>query len=317
MAHAYIDAIADSGADAVKFQTHIAVEESTLAEPWREEFSRQDETRFDYWRRMEFSPEQWAGLKCHAKEKRLLFLSSPFSLAAVELLEKVGVVAWKIASGEVTNVPLIDAVGRSGLPVLLSTGMSDLSEIDVAAARVKALGAPLAVLQCASVYPSPPESVGLNLLATFRDRYACAVGLSDHSGTIFPGLAAATVGAEVLEVHVTLCRNMFGPDVTASVTTAELSQLVTGIRFIERMRAHPVDKTRLPANEMRKIFMKSIVARANLTVGTVLTPENIALKKAGAGLPASALDSLYRRRLRRDVARDVPIMLDDLDPHQS
>jgi len=220
-AHAFIDAIANAGADAVKFQTHIAAAESTPAEPWRVKFSPQDATRYDYWRRMEFAEEQWRGLKRHAEDRGLIFLSSPFSAEAVELLERIGMVAWKVASGEVSNAPLLERLLATGRPILLSSGMSPLAELDATVARAQAVPVPIAVLQCTTAYPCPPERIGLNLLPIFRDRYGCPVGLSDHSGTIFAGLAAATLGCDVLEVHVTLSREMFGPDVPASVTTTE------------------------------------------------------------------------------------------------
>jgi N-acetylneuraminate synthase len=315
MAHAFIDAIARAGADAVKFQTHIATAESTPAEPWRKRFSPQDATRFDYWRRMEFSEEQWHGLKRHADEKGLLFLSSPFSMEAVALLERVGVAGWKIASGEISNGPMLDRVAGSGLPVLLSTGMSALDEVDGAVQRVRRQSAPLAVLQCASIYPSPPEAVGLNVIPLLRARYGCAAGLSDHSGTIFPGLAAATTGIEVLEVHVALSRDMFGPDVVVSLTGEELATLVRGVRFIESMRASPVDKAQVleGAEGLRAVFKKSIVARDDLAAGTRLAAEHLALKKPGTGLRAERLDSVLGRRLRRAVARDAQILPDDLD----
>ena len=246
LAHAFIDAIANAGADAVKFQTHIAAAESTPEEPWRVKFSVQDTKRYEYWQRMEFSEEQWHGLKNHAEERRLKFLSSAFSVEAVELLNRVGVSAWKVASGEVSNEPLLKAMAATGLPIFLSTGMSSLDEIDHSVQRLKARGLSLTVLQCTSMYPTPPEQIGLNLIPFFRERYACAVGLSDHSGTIYAGLAASAMGIDVLEVHVTLSREMFGPDVSASVTTVELRQLVDGIRFIEKIKANPVDRTPLP-----------------------------------------------------------------------
>src|SRR5438034_53800 len=186
LAHAYIDAIAKAGADAVKFQTHIAAAESTRAEPWRVKFSQQDATRYDYWKRMEFTEGQWHGLKKHAHDKGLLFLSSPFSLEAVALLTRVGVAAWKIASGEVSNTSLFERIVATRMPMILSTGMSALEEIDRVVERVKTQDLPLAVLQCTSAYPCPPEKVGLNLILFFRERYQCAAGLSDHSGTIYP-----------------------------------------------------------------------------------------------------------------------------------
>jgi N-acetylneuraminate synthase len=303
-AHAYIDAIASSGADAVKFQTHIAAAESTPQEPWRVRFSYQDASRYEYWKRMEFTEEQWLGLKRHAEEKKLEFLSSPFSLEAARLLQRIGMKAWKVASGEVANAQLSAYILETRLPVMLSTGMSSMEEIDSAVARVQAAGLPLAVMQCTSAYPCPPEKVGLNMLGTFRGRYGCAVGLSDHSGTIFPALAAATLGAELVEVHVTFSKECFGPDVPASLTTSDLKTMVEGIRFIERMRTSAVDKNAM-AEEMtplRNLFTKSIVAEIDLPSGAVLTPESLAVKKPGTGIPAERLDSMIGRRLRRPLA---------------
>jgi len=314
MAHAYIDAVANAGADAVKFQTHIASAESTPGEPWRVKFSRQDATRYDYWKRMEFTEEQWHGLKQHAQERGLQFLSSPFSVEAVELLKRVGVAAWKVASGEVSNLPMFECMIATGLPILLSSGMSPLNEIDTTVELVKARGIPLTVLQCTSAYPCPPEKIGLNLIPFFRERYGCNVGLSDHSGTIYAGLAAATLGIEVLEVHITLSREMFGPDVPASITTPELCQLVEGIRFIEKMRAYTVDKDAM-ATEMaplRDLFTKSVVVRLDLPAGTVLQEAHLAVKKPGTGIPASQLQALIGRSLRCSVKADHLLQESDL-----
>jgi N-acetylneuraminate synthase len=314
-AHAFIDAIAAAGADAVKFQTHIAAAESTPGEPWRVRFSPQDATRYEYWQRMEFTEEQWAGLARHAGERGLLFLSSPFSVEAVRLLERVGMKAWKVASGEVSNPGLFDALLATGRPVLVSTGMSPLAEIDEAVRRVQEKDVPLAVLQCTTAYPCPPEKLGLNLLAAFRERYGCAVGLSDHSGTIYPGLAAVSLGAEVLEVHVTLSREAFGPDVPASLTPAELRQLVDGVRFLERALANPVDKDGMAAEmePLRRMFTKSVVARNDLAAGTVILEEHLAAKKPGGGIPAARLPELIGRRLARAVRADEPLRMEDLE----
>jgi len=314
MAHAYIDAVADAGADAVKFQTHLAACESTPAESWRVKFSLQDATRYDYWKRMEFTEEQWHGLKRHADERKIKFLSSPFSIEAVELLTRVGVVAWKVASGEVSNQPMFDTMVASGLPIILSTGMSSLDEIDAAVQRVTTSRLPLTLLQCTSVYPCPPEKIGLNLIPFFRERYGCAVGLSDHSGTIYAGLAAAALGIEALEVHVTFSKQMFGPDVTASVTTTELRQLVEGIRFIEKITSNPLTKDDMVAEmaPLRALFTKSVVSRRDLPAGTVLTEEHLAIKKPGTGIPAAQLPEVVGRTLKRAVCADTLIAPDDL-----
>jgi N,N'-diacetyllegionaminate synthase len=305
-AHAFIDAVARAGADAIKFQTHIASAESTPAEPWRVKFSRQDATRYDYWVRMEFSPEQWHGLAQHSQEEGLLFLSSAFSIEAVDLLATIGMPAWKIASGEVSNRPLLDYILLTGKPILLSSGMSPWQELDETVAWLKEREAAFAVFQCTTSYPCPPETVGLNILTELRERYNCPVGLSDHSGTIYPGLAAVALGADLLEVHVALSREMFGPDVTSSVTTGELQQLVEGVRFIETMRANPVDKDLIAAEmaPMRDLFSKSVVARVDLPGGTRLKAEHLTVKKPGTGIPANRLPELVGRRLRCDVAGD-------------
>jgi N-acetylneuraminate synthase len=315
LAHSFIDAIADAGADAVKFQTHIANAESTPGEPWRVKFSPQDATRYDYWKRMEFSEQQWQGLKRHADERGLLFLSSPFSFQAMELLDRVGVAAWKVASGEVSNIPALERMIETGRPIILSSGMSPIVELDAAVNQIQAAGLPLAVLQCTSSYPCPPESVGLNMIDFFRKRYGCAVGLSDHSGVIYPSLAAATLGAEVLEVHVALSREMFGPDIPVSVTTKELRQLVEGVRFIEQMNAHPVRKDEMAEHlaPLRDLFTKSVVARIPVKAGTILADEHLAIKKPGTGIPAASLPDVLGHRLLRDIAADEMLSTGDIE----
>jgi N-acetylneuraminate synthase len=314
-AHAYIDAIAAAGADAVKFQTHIASEESTPGEPWRVKFSKQDESRYAYWKRMEFTEPQWLELKRHADERGLLFLSSPFSVKAVELLVRVGVRAWKVASGEVRESSTFDSMAATGLPMYVSTGMSPQGEIDSAVRRVQSRKIPLLLLQCTTAYPCPPEKVGLNLITQFRERYGCAVGLSDHSGTIYPGLAAVTLGVSALEVHVTMSREMFGPDVPASLTTAELRQLVEGTRYIEAMKAHPVSKDHMAEDlkGVRALFTKSVVARSDLPAGTLLTLELLAFKKPGTGIPEQMVHTVLNRKIKHAVAADTMILEDNLD----
>lgn len=313
---AYIDAIGRAGADVVKFQTHIAEAESTPAEPWRVRFSPQDETRYDYWRRMEFSEAQWRLLKERADAAGVRFVSSPFSIQAVELLERVGIDAWKIASGEVGNLPLLDRVARSGRAVWLSTGMSDRGAVRSAVEHLQEFGAPVTVLQCTSLYPTPPEKVGLNQLQELKAAFPdCGVGLSDHSGTIFPALAAVALGASVVEVHVCFSRDTFGPDVSASITLPELAQLVQGVRFLERALAHPIDKDRMAEElaPMRALFGKSVVAARDLAAGTRLSASDLALKKPGTGLSPDSLPALLDRTLRHAVRRDEHVTLEDVE----
>lgn len=313
-AHAYIDAVAQAGADAIKFQTHIAHAESTPQEPFRVKFSKQDATRYDYWKRMEFTAEQWAGLAEHAAEQGLIFLSSPFSEEAVILLDKIGVPAWKIASGEVNNPLLKEAMFATGKPILLSSGMSAYEEIDAVVDEVKQKQLPLAVFQCTSKYPSPPEEIGLNVLREFKDRYQVPVGLSDHSGKIYAGLAAVTLGASLLEVHVTLSREMFGPDVPVSLTSSELKQLVEGVRFIETALENPVDKMEMAdsLSEMRAIFGKSLVLKQDLQKGETIRRESLTAKKPALGVLAENVSLVLGKKLNRDKKAGEFLKIEDL-----
>lgn len=314
-AHAYIDAVARTGADAIKFQTHMAAAESSPDEPWRVRFSLQDETRYEYWKRMEFTEAQWRGLAAHASERGLAFLSSAFSIEAVEMLERMGVPAWKVGAGELTNLPMLERLGKTGRLVLLSSGLASWADLDKAVDCVRGAGAAVAVLQCTTMYPCPPEKLGLNLLAELRQRYCCAVGLSDHSATIYAGLAAATLGADVVEVHVTLSRECFGPDVPASITTTELKELAEGVRFLERVLANPVEKDRMAEDlrELRSIFGKSLVARRDLPAGAEVAVEDIGAKKPGTGIPAARMQEFVQRRLKRAVGAGQRFSEDDFE----
>lgn len=313
-AHAYINVIANAGADAVKFQTHIASAESTKDEPWRIKFSPQDDTRYDYWKRMEFTEEQWMGLAEHARARGLMFLSSPFSFEAIEMLDRIGMEAWKIGAGEITNLPLINKAAITGKQVILSSGMSTWNELDAAVNTVRNNNAEVAVLQCTSSYPCPPEKLGLNVIEELRQRYHCQVGLSDHSGNIYAGIAAATLNANIIEVHVAFSHECFGPDVSSSITTAELGMLVEGVRFIERAVTHPVDKNIAADSfsEMKQIFGKSIVAAHDLSAGSILNIQDIAFKKPGAGIPPTKYLSIINRQLKRDVEKNSLIAEIDL-----
>lgn len=314
-AHAYIDAIANAGCQAVKFQTHIAAAESTASEPFRIRFSSQDARRYDYWKRLEFSAEQWAGLAEHAAERGLVFLSSAFSTEAVDLLASLGMQAWKVGSGETNSAYLIEHMARTGKPVLLSSGMSGWAEIDRAVGLAEGAGAPCCVFQCTSKYPCPPADWGLNAIAEIRARYRGPVGYSDHSGGIAAGMAAVALGADLLEVHVAFSRECFGPDVSASVTTAELRQLVGGVRDIRAASLARVDKDAVSGSmaPLRQIFGKSIVAGRDLAQGAVLALGDFAFKKTGGGLSPNDAGVLVGKRLRRPMAADCVIGADDVE----
>ena len=313
-AHMFIDAAADAGADAVKFQTHIADAESTRDEPFRVAFSQQDQTRLDYWRRMEFSAEQWAGLADHARESGLNFMSSAFSLEAVALLRRLDVPVWKIASGEVRTRGMVAAICADGKPVLLSTGMSPWDDINAAVGEIRQAGSPVAILQCVSRYPTPLTDVGLNVLDEMRARYCCPVGLSDHSGQPWPALTAIARGAAVVELHLTLSDRMFGPDVPSSLTVDQF-RMVSDMRdAVATMDAHPADKdaTAEGLADMRAMFGRSLAPKRDLIAGTLVTEEMLLAKKPATGIPEVDIDAVVGRTLVRDVPSDRLISWADL-----
>jgi len=305
-AHEYIDLIADAGASAAKFQTHIAHAESTIREPWRVKMATADKTRFDYWQRMEFKESEWIELRDHCIDRGLSFMSSPFSIEALNLLDRLGVEVWKLASGEVSNTPLVQAMIKTKKPIILSTGLSTLDEIDEVVNLILGSDIDLTVLQCTSEYPCPPELTGLNLITEFKKKWECRVGISDHSGTIFPSLAAKTLGASVIEVHITSSRNSKGVDSPSSITPEELKMLVDGVKFIDVANKNPADKTRLSASagEMRRIFGRSVVANSDLEVGHLIQIGDLVYKKPGGGLSWKDIGTLINRRVVRPVLRD-------------
>jgi N,N'-diacetyllegionaminate synthase len=315
LAHAYVDAAARAGADAVKFQTHIAAAESTRDEVFRVKFSQQDTTRYDYWKRMEFSPEQWVRVADHAREKGLVFLSSAFSVEAVELLARVGMPAWKVASGELGSEALLDAMLRTGEPFLVSTGMSPWSEIDQIVGRIRQSGRELAVMQCTTLYPTPPEAVGLNVIDELRKRYGTPAGLSDHSGTPHAALAAIARGADLIELHLTLDRGMFGPDVSSSLTVDEFRSIFDFRNALTHMDAYPVDKDRMAQElaPLRTLFGRSLAPSRALPAGTELAADMLSAKKPGSGISERELPKLIGRKLVRDVESDRLLRWDDIE----
>lgn len=300
-AHAFIDAVAGTGVDAIKFQTHIAEAESTPDEPFRVKFSYEDETRYDYWKRMEFTKEQWIGLYRHAEKNGLDFLSSAFSVEAFEMLQDIGIPAWKLGSGEIFNKYLFERMAKTGKPMLISTGMSSYTEIDEQISWLK--GNPYAILQCTTAYPCAPEQIGLNVVREMKDKYSCPIGLSDHSGTIFPALAAVANGALMIEVHVTMSPYMFGPDVKASLTIEQLTEMTEGIRMLTRMMNSPVNKNILSSElqELKNIFSKGIYLRKDVACGECLGMEDISFKKPLKGISGEHYEKVMGAKAVRDL----------------
>jgi len=304
IAHSYIDALAGTGVHAVKFQTHIANAESSVYEPFRVKFSYEDSSRFDYWKRMEFTPEQWAGLKKHCEDKGMEFISSPFSIAAVDLLESLGVKKYKLGSGEVSNLLMLEKIAKTGKEIILSSGMSSFSELDEAISLVKPFGNPLSILQCTTAYPTQSGEWGLSLIPQLKERYGLPVGFSDHSGRIHPGIAATAIGAEILEFHVVFDKRMFGPDAKASLEIDEAHALVNACNEIHNDLQTEQNKNSSAAfSSLKRIFEKSLAVNRALPKGYVIQIEDLETKKpAGYGIEARKFKEVIGRTLKQDKA---------------
>lgn len=305
IAHSYIDALAGTGVHTVKFQVHIAEAESSQYEPFRVKFSYEDDTRYDYWQRMEFTAEQWAGLKQHCEDKGMEFGASPFSQAAVDLLEKIGVKNYKIGSGEVSNFLMLEKIAKTGKPILLSSGMSSFEELDKSVEFIKGFGNEILLFQCTTQYPTSAENSGINVIPQMKQRYGLKVGLSDHSGTIYPSLAAVALGAEMLEFHVVFDKKMFGPDASSSLTIEQVKQLAEGVNYISTSLANPVDKNNTEKyTQLKAMFGKSLAVNKDLKTGHILTVEDLETKKpAGYGISTTLFQTVLGKALNRDLRK--------------
>lgn len=314
-AHAFIDACAKTGVDAIKFQTHIAEAESTPDEPFRIKFSYEDKTRYDYWRRMEFTEKQWIELKEHAESCNLEFLSSAFSKEAFDMLERIGVSAWKLGSGEVFNSYLLEQMIATGKPILLSSGMSTYEDIENQIRKIEKNANPYVIFQCTTEYPNSYETVGLNVIEELQERYHCPIGLSDHSGTIFPALAAVAKGARAIETHVSMSKYMFGPDISSSLTIEQLTEMVEGVRAISCMLNHPVDKYKLADkyNNMKSIFAKGLYAKKDISEGEEISIEALSMKKPLKGISAEKYKEVLGKKVKRNISVGEAITTDDID----
>lgn len=297
--HSLLEGAAAAGVDAVKFQVHIADAESSSDEPFRIPFSYVDASRYAYWKRMELAEKEWSAIRDHCRRLGVEFLATPFSNSAVELLESLGVMRYKVGSGDIGNPLLLEKIARTGKETILSTGLGGEGEIDAAVALLRSHNVPVAIMQCTTKYPTVAEDVGLRNISWLAERYSCPSGLSDHSGTIYAGLAACALGATMIEVHTTFDRRMFGPDSMASLTLDELGKLVEGVRFINVAGLAPPGKAISDdMNELRRIFGKSLALNRDMNAGEEIRYLDLEGKKpADRGIPVGEMERVMGRRL--------------------
>lgn len=289
-----------SGADVIKFQMHIADEETLIDAPSPSYFKK--ERRFDYFKRTAFSLKNWKRIKKFCEKLGKEFLCSPFSEKAVDQLEILKVKQYKVPSGELTNISLLEKLKKTKKHIILSTGMSSWDEIDIA---VRILKKNFTILQCSSIYPCPSEKVGINVIQELKKKYNCPVGFSDHTLGFSAAFAAASNGATIIEKHFTLSRKMYGSDAKNSMEPREFSFFAKNIKEIWKIMDNPVDKNNLSGyKDMKRVFEKSVVASHDLKANSILKKKDIVFKKPGTGIRAINYKSLIGKKLIRDIKKN-------------
>jgi N-acetylneuraminate synthase len=314
LAMAFATQAHNSGADAVKFQMHLADEESNLSEPFRVNVFPQDSTRYNYWKRTEFSLGEWEILKNHCDRLGIEFMCTPFSPKAVELLSRIGVKRWKVGSGDTSNFQLLDALVQTKLPVILSTGMSTWPEILASISFLRNSGLEdLTVLQCTTAYPTAISEVALLTMDEIRINFGVASGLSDHSADITIPIMAIALGASMIECHVAFAREQFGPDSSSSLTFEELKLLTRAARnYPEVMQIADKNSNTVLKSKEREIFGRSICARHFLKAGTTISKEDLAYLKPGGGISWEQKSKVVGKQVTKDLLPGEAINLIDL-----
>lgn len=316
LARKLVDAAKAAGADAVKFQTFKA-ERIVAANAPKAEYQLENtdaaESQLEMLEQLELSEADHQQLAAHCHAQGIPFLSTPFDEASADLLSKISVPLFKIASGEITNLPFLAYVARLGQPMIVSTGMSSLREVEAAVRCIEANGNPaIALLHCVSNYPAAPRDVNLRAMQTLATEFQVPVGYSDHTAGSEVLLAAVALGACIIEKHLTLDRNLPGPDHRVSLEPFEFAQAVRGIRFVESSLGTGRKEPAASETNIAAVVRKSLVAARDLPAGTVLTPELVAIKRPGTGLPPVAMQQVIGRRVRVDLKAGALLTLDEL-----
>jgi N,N'-diacetyllegionaminate synthase len=314
LAHQLIDAAANSGADAVKFQTFQAeklVTGDAKKASYQEQTTGSGESQFEMLRKLELPLTEYSELIAHCQRRNILFLSTPFDEGSADFLIKTGMPALKIPSGEITNLPFLRFLALKKLPMIVSTGMASLGEIETAVHLIRGVGSDeFVLLHCVTNYPTPPEEVNLQVMNLLSNAFDVPVGYSDHTRGIEVPLAAAALGACVIEKHFTLDRNMAGPDHHASLNPDELTAMVRGIRVVEAALGSAVKMPSVTEKETAAVVRRSLIAARDIPIGTELTLEMIVIKRPGSGLPPAMLSHLLGRRAKQEITAGTLLAFD-------
>lgn len=317
MAMRMIDAAVKAGADAIKFQTFkadsLVTPDARMAE-YQKANMGSERTQYQMLKELELADDTWPRLKAYCDERNIIFLSTPFDEKSAQMLEEMDVPTYKIGSGEITNIPLLRCIAAYGKPIILSTGMATLGEIEQAISAIKEEGNnKIALLHCVTSYPAPYESVNLKTMNTLKTAFGLDVGYSDHTLGIEMTVAAAVLGASIIEKHFTLDRNMVGPDHKASLEPYELEYMVQCIRHVESGLGDGIKTVGEEEQKIKTVARRSITAKVDIKAGTVIDKSYLAVKRPAVGLPPTFIDYIAGRRARRDIPKDTVITMDMID----
>ena len=311
LAKKLIDIAKEAGADAVKFQTFRAEEmvtKNAKKAEYQKETTGTKESQFEMIKRLELTESDFKELYNYTLEKGEIFLSSPFDKVSVELLDRLGVPAFKIPSGEITNSPLLKHIARKKKPIILSTGRSTLGEIEEALEVMRQEGMEeIILLHCVSCYPAKIEDMNLRAMETSKHAFKLPVGLSDHTMGITIPIAAVALGACILEKHFTLDKNLPGPDHRASLEPQELKQMVQAIRDVEKARGDGIKKPTQEEKENKKAARRSIVAKVDIPKGTIIAEEMLDIKRPGTGIEPRYLNLVVDAKAVRGIKQNGAI----------
>jgi N-acetylneuraminate synthase len=316
LARQLVDAAAAAGADAIKFQSFRAETLASRSAPkanYQIAATGGDESQFEMLKRLELSDEAHRILMAYCAKRSILFLSTPFDEERADFLQSLGMPAFKIPSGEITNLPFLAHVAAKKKPILLSTGMSDLTEVGQAVEIIRRAGGDeLALLHCLTNYPADPSEANLRAMKTMADAFSLPVGYSDHTPGIEVALAAVALGARIIEKHFTASRVLPGPDHAASLEPLELKALVQGVRTVESALGNGIKRS-MPSEEgNRRVARKSLVASRDISAGAVIGDDDIAVLRPGTGVSPAHRDQVIGKKARTTILRGIPITLEML-----
>ena len=308
LAKKLIDVASESGVDAVKFQTFKAeklVSRDAPKADYQNKAIGEEESQFDMIKKLEIDYDAHRILIDYCSKKNIMFLSTPFDLESMDELDELGIEIFKVPSGEIDNFPYLKKVAKLGKPIILSTGMANLSEIEGALNVLYENGCKdITVLHCNTEYPTPVEDVNLNAMLTIRDAFKVKIGYSDHTLGIEIPIAATAMGARVIEKHFTLDKNMDGPDHKASLEPNELKEMVKSIRNIELALGNGIKKPSKSEEKNKNIARKSIVALTKIKKGDLFTEDNITVKRPGNGISPMRWDEIIGKIANKDYKED-------------